>query len=78
MALLMLKYLPLGMVDWFLVLLSKIVYGDLNKYGICRAREGPFFMKVAYGKYPIIDVGTYQKIKSGEIQVCCFIYFIIN
>ncbi|XP_065864398.1 probable indole-3-pyruvate monooxygenase YUCCA10 [Euphorbia lathyris] len=69
MGLVMLKYLPLGMVDWLMVLLSKIVYGDLSKYGIERAKQGPFFIKVAYGKYPIIDVGTYHKIKSGQIQV---------
>ncbi|WCJ21422.1 Flavin-containing monooxygenase family protein [Euphorbia peplus] len=69
MGLVMLKYLPFGMVDWLMVLLSKIVYGDLTKCGIKRAKQGPFFMKVAYGKYPIIDVGTYHKIKSREIQV---------
>ncbi|EEF41651.1 monooxygenase, putative [Ricinus communis] len=69
LALAMLKYFPLGLVDSLLVLLSKVVFGDLTKYGMSRATEGPFFMKVAYGKYPIIDVGTFNKIKSGEIQV---------
>ena len=29
-------------------------------------------MKVNYGKYPVIDVGAYKKIKSGEIQVWVF------
>ncbi|XP_050236502.1 probable indole-3-pyruvate monooxygenase YUCCA10 [Mercurialis annua] len=69
LALAMMKYFSLGLVDSLLVLVSKIVYGDLSKYGITRAAEGPFFMKVAYGKYPVIDVGTFSKIKSGEIQV---------
>ncbi|CAK7348235.1 unnamed protein product [Dovyalis caffra] len=65
----MLKYFSCGLVDKLMVLLSKLVYGDLTKYGINRPTEGPFFMKVAYGKYPVFDVGTFNKIKSGEIQV---------
>ncbi|OAY61754.1 probable indole-3-pyruvate monooxygenase YUCCA10 [Manihot esculenta] len=69
LGLVMLKYFSLGMVDSSMVLLSKIVYGDLRNYGMSRATEGPFFMKVAYGKYPIFDVGTFSKIKSGQIQV---------
>ncbi|XP_059660573.1 probable indole-3-pyruvate monooxygenase YUCCA10 isoform X2 [Cornus florida] len=65
----LLKYIPLGTVDSLLVMLSKLRYGDLTKYGIRRPQEGPFFLKVKYGKYPVIDVGTCKKIKSGEIQV---------
>ncbi|XP_062087295.1 probable indole-3-pyruvate monooxygenase YUCCA10 [Humulus lupulus] len=69
LALVLLKYLPLKMVDSVVVMLSKLMYGDLTKYGIERPSEGPFYMKVKYGKYPIIDVGTCHKIKTGEIQV---------
>ncbi|PON96661.1 Flavin monooxygenase-like enzyme [Trema orientale] len=69
LALILLKHLPCKMVDSVLVMLSKLVYGDLTKYGIERPTEGPFYMKVKYGKYPVIDVGTYEKIKTGEIQV---------
>nr|XP_023891212.1 probable indole-3-pyruvate monooxygenase YUCCA10 isoform X2 [Quercus suber]POE62183.1 putative indole-3-pyruvate monooxygenase yucca10 [Quercus suber] len=65
----MLKYFPVSLVDFLMVMLSKLVYGDLTKYGIGRPTEGPFYMKVKYGKYPLFDVGTYKKIKSGEIQV---------
>ncbi|KAF5196940.1 Indole-3-pyruvate monooxygenase yucca6 [Thalictrum thalictroides] len=69
MALVMVKYLPLHIIDGAVVLLSKFIYGDITKYGLNRPEEGPFFLKVKYGKYPVIDVGTFQKIKSGEIQV---------
>ena len=69
LGLIMLKYIPVNMVDSLMVMLSKLVYGDLTKFGITRPKEGPFFMKVAYGKYPVFDVGTYNKIKSREIQV---------
>nr|POF15154.1 putative indole-3-pyruvate monooxygenase yucca10 [Quercus suber] len=51
-----------------MVMLSKLVYGDLTKCGITRPTEGPFYMKVKYGKYLVIDVSMYKKIKSGEIQ----------
>ncbi|KAB5561284.1 hypothetical protein DKX38_006241 [Salix brachista] len=65
----LMKYFSTGIVDKVMVMLSKLVYGDLSKHGIIRPAEGPFFMKVAYGKYPVFDVGTVKKIKSGEIQV---------
>ncbi|KAJ8430062.1 hypothetical protein Cgig2_020982 [Carnegiea gigantea] len=64
----LLKYLPLNMADLLMVLLSKITYGEISKYGLTRPHDGPFYLKVAFGKYPIIDVGTFQKIKFGEIQ----------
>ena len=70
MGLMLLKHLPLNMVDTMMAMLGNFFYGDLTKFGINRPTDGPFFMKIKYGKYPVIDVGTYQKIKSGEIQVC--------
>ena len=69
LALIMLKHFQLSLVDSLMVMLSKLVFGDLTKYGITRPTEGPFYTKVKYGKYPVIDVGVYKKIKSGEIQV---------
>ena len=59
----MLKHFQLSLVDSLLVMLSKLVYGDLTKYGITRPTEGPFYMKVKYGKYPVIDVGAYKRIQ---------------
>ena len=64
----MVKYFPDSLVDFFMVMLSKLVYGDLTKYGITRPTEGPFSMKIKYGKYPVVDVGMYIN-KFGEIQV---------
>ncbi|CAK9175897.1 unnamed protein product [Ilex paraguariensis] len=69
MGLFLLKYIRHTLVDSLLVLLGKLSYGDLTKYGIERPQEGPFSMKVKYGKYAVIDRGTIKKIKSGEIQV---------
>lgn len=62
-----------------MVIVSRIVYGDLRKYGIPLPSEGPFTMKIKYGKFPIIDLGTVKKIKSGEIQVCvCIAFLFLN
>ncbi|XP_061350650.1 probable indole-3-pyruvate monooxygenase YUCCA10 [Gastrolobium bilobum] len=68
-ATLLFKYLSPSTVEKLLVIVSRIVYGDLSKYGIPFPSEGPFTMKMKYGKFPIIDLGTVKKIKSGEIQV---------
>ncbi|KAB2069961.1 hypothetical protein ES319_A08G126100v1 [Gossypium barbadense] len=69
LGLILVKYIRVNLVDSLMVMLSKLVYGDLSKYGIYRPNEGPFFMKAAYGKYPITDIGTCKKIKSQEIRV---------
>ncbi|KAK9281264.1 hypothetical protein L1049_004160 [Liquidambar formosana] len=69
MGLILFNYLPHALVESMLVMLSKLTYGDLRKYGVGRPQEGPFTMKEKYGKYPVVDVGTHKKIKSGEIQV---------
>ncbi|XP_042475381.1 probable indole-3-pyruvate monooxygenase YUCCA10 [Macadamia integrifolia] len=69
MGLTLFKYLSHELVDELVLSLSKLWYGDLSKYGIRRPQEGPFAMKDKYGKYPVVDVGTIGKIKSGEIQV---------
>uniref|UniRef100_A0A7N2N469 indole-3-pyruvate monooxygenase n=1 Tax=Quercus lobata TaxID=97700 RepID=A0A7N2N469_QUELO len=53
LAKIMLKYFKLSLVDSLTVMLSKLVYGDLTKYGIRRPTEGPFYTKIQYGKYPV-------------------------
>ncbi|GMI67165.1 YUCCA 10 [Hibiscus trionum] len=63
------KYIPVGVVDFMAVVMSKIVFGDLSKYGIHRPKEGPFYLKATAGRAPVIDVGTIGKIKSKEIKV---------
>ncbi|KAI3952598.1 hypothetical protein MKW98_015827 [Papaver atlanticum] len=57
------KYIPLKIVDALLAVSSKLIYGDTHKYGISRPNEGPFSSRWS------IDVGTFDKIKSGDIQV---------
>ncbi|KAL2232311.1 UNVERIFIED_CONTAM: putative indole-3-pyruvate monooxygenase YUCCA11 [Sesamum indicum] len=66
----LLKYLPLELVDNIVLMLSKIKYGNnLSDYGIQRPGKGPFFLKRATGRSPVIDVGTVSKIRAGELEV---------
>ncbi|RWW59125.1 hypothetical protein BHE74_00033950 [Ensete ventricosum] len=52
-----------------IVLLAKLKYGDLSKYGIVRPSLGPLRLKAVTGRSSVIDVGTVEKIKTGEIKV---------
>ncbi|XP_076947164.1 putative indole-3-pyruvate monooxygenase YUCCA10 [Bidens hawaiensis] len=64
-----LKYIPCIFVDKMVLTLSKLLYGDLDRYGIQMPRKGPFSLKKDTGQSPVIDVGTISKIKAGEIEV---------
>ncbi|KAL1315377.1 hypothetical protein HN51_042144 [Arachis hypogaea] len=65
----MLKYLPVNIVDSVITFLANIKFGDLSQFGIRRPNKGPFYLKEAAGRSPILDVGTIAKIKDGAIKV---------
>ncbi|GFQ01638.1 probable indole-3-pyruvate monooxygenase yucca10 [Phtheirospermum japonicum] len=65
----LLKYVSIDLVDKLVLVLSKMKYGNLSEYGIERPSEGPFYLKRASGRSPVIDVGTIAKIRSEEIKV---------
>ncbi|XP_043720710.1 probable indole-3-pyruvate monooxygenase YUCCA10 [Telopea speciosissima] len=65
----LLKFLPLPVVDSIVVNLSKLKYGKYLRNKIQRPQKGPFYLKVTTGRSPTIDVGALKKIKKGEIQV---------
>ncbi|KAJ8500310.1 hypothetical protein OPV22_010862 [Ensete ventricosum] len=69
MAMVMMGFLPVCLVDALVVLLAKLKYGDLSKYGIVRPSLGPLRLKAVTGRSSVIDVGTVEKIKTGEIKV---------
>ncbi|XP_042380458.1 probable indole-3-pyruvate monooxygenase YUCCA10 [Zingiber officinale] len=68
-AMLIMRFLPLGLLDALILLLCYLKFGDLSKYGIHRPSKGPLYLKKYTPKYPVVDSGTVKKIKSGEIQV---------
>ncbi|KAJ4767496.1 Flavin-containing monooxygenase [Rhynchospora pubera] len=65
----LLKGLPVKLVDQFLVLASKMILGDAEKYGLRRPKVGPLEIKNITGKSPVLDVGALSLIKSGKIKV---------
>ncbi|KAL3650831.1 Indole-3-pyruvate monooxygenase YUCCA6 [Castilleja foliolosa] len=65
----LLKWLPIRLVDRFLLLASWLLLGDTGRFGLDRPRVGPLELKNLSGKTPVLDVGTLDKIKSGDIKV---------
>jgi hypothetical protein len=43
--------------------------GDTSQFGLERPHLGPMELKSVSGKTPVLDVGTLEKIKSGDIKV---------
>ncbi|XP_028781241.1 indole-3-pyruvate monooxygenase YUCCA6-like [Neltuma alba] len=66
----LLKWLPIRLVDRFLLIVSWLLLGDTSRFGLVRPRLGPLQLKNLSGKTPVLDVGTLSKIKSGHVQVC--------
>lgn len=65
----LMKWLPLKMVDRVLLALSWMTLGNIEKLGIKRPSQGPLELKNTQGKTPVLDIGALSKIKSGEIKV---------
>lgn len=69
LAVMMLKWLPLWIVDKLLLILTWFILGDMEKYGIKRPSMGPLQLKNTVGKTPVLDIGALEKIRSGDINV---------
>jgi putative flavoprotein involved in K+ transport len=61
----LLNLLPAPVADRFGRLTSRIVLGDLTKYGFRRAEWGPFSSK----RVPVIDVGFVKALKQGLVKI---------
>ncbi|KAI3454070.1 hypothetical protein Pfo_010733 [Paulownia fortunei] len=66
----LLKWLPMRLVDRFLLTMSRLMLGDTAQFGLDRPQLGPLELKNLSGKTPVLDVGTLDKIKSGDIKIC--------
>lgn len=69
LAMLMLRWLPLWVVDKILLLLTWMILGNMEKYGLKRPGFGPLEMKNTQGKTPVLDIGALDKIRSNDIQL---------
>lgn len=65
--------LPVKFVDFILVVLAYLWFGNLSKYGIVRPNKGPLLLKANTGRSAVIDVGTVELIKKGDIKVTKFL-----
>ncbi|KAH6830148.1 Flavin-binding monooxygenase family protein [Perilla frutescens var. hirtella] len=65
---LLLKWLPLKLVDKFLLLVAHFNLGNTAKVSLHRPKTGPLELKNATGKTPVLDVGALSLIKAGKIQ----------
>ncbi|XP_059658069.1 probable indole-3-pyruvate monooxygenase YUCCA4 isoform X1 [Cornus florida] len=65
----LLKWLPLRIVDKVLLLLASFTLGNTDRLGLPRPKTGPIELKNATGKTPVLDVGALSQIKSGKIKV---------
>ncbi|KAL3650878.1 putative indole-3-pyruvate monooxygenase YUCCA4 [Castilleja foliolosa] len=68
-AMLLLKWLPLGLVDKFLLMVANVKLGNTDKLGLRRPKTGPIELKNATGKTPVLDVGAFSQIKARKIKV---------
>lgn len=64
-----LSQLPAKMGDSIATLLRNLTVGSLQQWGIETADQSPLWQLRELGKTPVIDVGTIDRIKRGEIEV---------
>ncbi|XP_010023778.1 probable indole-3-pyruvate monooxygenase YUCCA7 [Eucalyptus grandis] len=69
LAVFMMKWLPLWLIDKILMFLAWLILGNVEKYGLKRPKIGPLQLKNAAGKTPVLDIGALSKIRSGQIKV---------
>lgn len=68
-AMTLLKWLPLKLVDKLLLLISNLTLGNTDQLGLKRPKTGPIELKNVTGKTPVLDVGALSQIRSGKIKV---------
>jgi indole-3-pyruvate monooxygenase len=64
-----LRKLPLKLADGIGRLVSRLAFGNLARYGLARPALGPLSAIKLRRRIPLIDVGTIDAIKRGEIAV---------
>ncbi|KAL3633463.1 Indole-3-pyruvate monooxygenase YUCCA6 [Castilleja foliolosa] len=69
LSIMLLKWFPIRLVDRFLLTVARLILGDTSRYGLDRPEMGPMELKRVTGKTPVLDVGTFAKIKSGDIKI---------
>ncbi|KAG6437928.1 hypothetical protein SASPL_102859 [Salvia splendens] len=68
LAMMMMKWLPLWLVDKLLLFFTWMILGSTESLGLKRPDIGPLALK-NYGRTPVLDIGALEKIRSKEIQL---------
>ncbi|XP_047335800.1 probable indole-3-pyruvate monooxygenase YUCCA7 [Impatiens glandulifera] len=68
-AMMMMKWLPLKVVDKIMVVAARLILGDTERYGLRRPEMGPLEIKERKGKSPVLDIGSLKKIESGKMKI---------
>ncbi|KAL6842646.1 hypothetical protein ACP4OV_027490 [Aristida adscensionis] len=68
-AMALLKWLPVRLVDRFLLAAAHLTLGNTGQLGLRRPKTGPIELKNLTGRTPVLDVGALDHIKSGKIKV---------
>nr|CAB3486433.1 unnamed protein product [Digitaria exilis] len=69
LAVLLMRWLPLWIVDKIMIFLAWLVLGDLAKLGMRRPATGPLELKETHGRTPVLDYGALARIRAGDIAV---------
>ncbi|KAG8389130.1 hypothetical protein BUALT_Bualt02G0197200 [Buddleja alternifolia] len=69
LAMVLMKWLPLWLVDKLMLFMAWMILGNMEKFGLKRPALGPLELKNNQGKTPVLDIGALEKIRSREIQV---------
>ncbi|OEL29287.1 putative indole-3-pyruvate monooxygenase YUCCA9 [Dichanthelium oligosanthes] len=69
LAVLLMRWLPLWIVDKIMILLAWLLLGDLAKLGLRRPAAGPLELKETHGRTPVLDYGALARIRAGDIAV---------
>lgn len=69
LAMVMMRWLPLWLVDKLMLVLAWFILGNTESYGLKRPTIGPLELKNTQGKTPVLDIGALAKIRSRDIEV---------
>jgi putative flavoprotein involved in K+ transport len=64
----LLKRLPVGVVDWVAGVAQRITVGDLSRFGMPQPERGLYTRVQKDERIPILDVGLIGALKRGEVE----------
>ncbi len=63
------RFFPSRLVDALNAPILRLRFGDLTSFGLQRAKKGPLTTIMERARTPLINIGTVERIRSGDIRV---------